>query len=117
MKTMGKSGIRLLFGLGVLGILASGGTALAQGSKTFTNPMIEGRRLDWCLHWGKECGKPAANAWCQRKMGKADGYVIKWQIAPDIGASSPTYVLGDRKVCNKPFCDGFKSITCGFSLD
>jgi hypothetical protein len=90
---------------------------LAQGSKTFTNPTIKGYRLDWCLHWGRQCGKPAADAWCARKMGKADGYAKKWQQAVDIGASSPTYVIGDGAVCNQKFCDGFRSITCGFSLD
>ena len=91
--------------------------ALAQGSQTFSNPTIEGRRLDWCLHWGTQCGKPAADAWCVRKMGKADGYARSWQQAVDIGASSPTYVIGDGKVCNQRYCDGFRSIACGFSLD
>ncbi len=92
-------------------------SALAQGSKTFKNPVIKGYRLDWCLHWGRQCGKPAADAWCASKMGKAGGYAMKWEAAQDIGALSPTYVIGDGAVCNQKFCDGFRSITCGFSLD
>ncbi|MCP4345286.1 MAG: hypothetical protein GY795_07140 [Desulfobacterales bacterium] len=104
-----------LFALLSLGVITSNG--LAQGSKTFKYPKIKDYRLDWCLHWAKQCGKPAANAWCSKKMGKADGYAIKWEIDPDIGASFSTYVMGDEKICNKEFCDGFKYITCGFSLD
>jgi hypothetical protein len=89
----------------------------SQGREVFNNPMIEGYRLDWCLHWGKQCGKAAANAWCSRKMGKADGYAIRWEVDADIGVSSPTYVIADEKVCDRNFCDGFKWIECGSSLD
>ena len=106
------SGVIIFFG-----IIHIDHAALAQGSKTFNNPMIRGYRLDWCLHWGKQCGKPAANAWCAKKMGKADGYAISWKQATNIGASTPTYVLGDKKVCGQQFCDGFQWIKCGFSLD
>jgi len=99
------------------GVAGTNNVALAQGSKTFNNPTIEGYRLDWCLRWGTQCGKSAADAWCSRKMGKADGYAKKWKQAVDIGASFPTYVMGDKKICNQQFCDGFQWITCGFSLD
>jgi hypothetical protein len=110
--------VLLLIGtLFLSGVYDTNNVALAQGSKTFTNPTIKGYRLDWCLHWGKQCGKPAANAWCAKKMGKAGGYAKKWEEAVDIGDSFPTYVIGDGKVCKERFCDGFRSITCGFSLD
>jgi len=82
-----------------------------QGGKTFTNPMIKGYRLDWCYQWGDQCGKPAADAWCAMRM-KAGGHAVDWKEAEDIGASSPTYVMGDGKICNQDFCDGFESITC-----
>ncbi len=98
-------------------VVSTHNVALAQSSKTFNNPTIEGYRLDWCLHWATQCGKPAADAWCKRKMGKADGYAKQWKEAIDIGASSPTYVMGDKKICNQKFCDGFQWITCGFSPD
>jgi len=106
--------IGILFISGVMGLHQ---VALAQGSKTFDKPTIDVYRLDWCLYWGKECGKSAANAWCAKQMGKADGYAIAWKQAKDIGASTPTYVLGDNKICNKQFCDGFEWIECGFSID
>jgi len=40
-----------------------------------------------------------------------------WKQAEDIGASFPTYVIGDKKVCNQQFFDGFEWINCGFSVD
>jgi hypothetical protein len=77
--------------------------------------MISNYRLDWCLHWAQDCGKPAADAWCSQKGGKAGGYAAEWEIDADIGAASPTYVMGDKKVCDQQFCDGFKFITCEFA--
>lgn len=118
MKTSRAKRTAFLMGILLLsGAIDLNSVVLAQGGKVFKNPTIEGYRLDWCLRWGKQCGKPAANAWCSRKMGKADGYVIKWKIDPNIGNSFTTYVMADKKICNKKFCDGFKWIECGFSLD
>lgn len=91
-----------------------GHDSLTQGTQTFTNPSIEGHPLDWCLHWGKQCGKPAADAWCNSKMGKADGFAIQWEKAENIGT---TYVMGDKTICNKSSCDGFRWIKCGLSFD
>src|SRR5262249_25677645 len=34
--------------------------------KTIARPMMGQHRLDGCLHWGKECGLPAATEWCKR---------------------------------------------------
>ena len=118
MKSSQAKKVILIIGVLLLsGVVDTDNVALAQGSKTFNKPAIEGYRLDWCLHWGTQCGKAAADAWCKKKMGKADGYAKKWKQAVDIGASYPTYVMGDKKVCNQKFCDGFQWVTCGFSLD
>jgi hypothetical protein len=75
----------------------------------FTNPSVDGRRLDLCLHWGVECGAPAADAFCKSK-----GYssASSFEIAYDIGAGSPTLVLGDGRVCSEAACDGFSVIDC-----
>ena len=68
-------------------------------------------RLDYCLHWGKQCGMPAANRFCRdRGFRGAKSFVI----AKDIGAKTPTLVLGDGKVCNKTSCDGFARIECQY---
>jgi len=79
-------------------------------NKTFGNPMQGGNRLDWCFNWGVGCGAQAANAWC-----KAQGWkngAVGFSEAKDIGASSPTRLIGTGAVCDQPFCDGFAQITC-----
>lgn len=91
--------------------------AEAQDSKTFIKPTVNGYRLDWCLRWGTQCGKPAADAWCGTKFGKAGGHAVAWKQAPNIGSFAPTYVIRDKKVCRQQFCDGFESITCVMDLE
>jgi len=78
-------------------------------TQTFYAPAVGGNRVDWCLHWGAQCGEPAASAFCQR-MGydRATG----WTIAHNIGAQAPTLVLGDGAFCGQPGCDGFDRVTC-----
>ena len=63
-------------------------------------------RLDWCLSWATDCGKPAADAYCDWKgFSKSSDF----QIAPDIGL---TRIISSGQVCSDPGCDGFKFITC-----
>jgi hypothetical protein len=83
-------------------------TAVAKIS-TFQNPTVNNYRLDLCLHWGVECGAPAANEFCKTKGFSS---AAQWTMATNIGAQSPTFVLGDKKVCNEASCDGFASIHC-----
>lgn len=66
-------------------------------------------RLDWCFNWGTKCGRAAADAYC-----KENGYTeaSEFDQDPDIGRETPTWVLGEQKVCDQDSCDGFKSITC-----
>lgn len=79
---------------------ASGGTPLPAG------PQINGYAIDNCLHWGTSCGKPAADAYCQRiGQGAASSY--------QMGRIHPTLVLGDNRVCNQELCVGFTGIQCG----
>jgi hypothetical protein len=76
---------------------------------THNNPMWNGYRLDWCQNWAQGCGEGAADAYCSA-IGEGDA--ISWTIAPDIGASTPTRVIGSGAVCDQGFCDGFAQITC-----
>jgi len=78
-------------------------------SQQFFAPSIGGNRVDACLHWGTQCGEPAASTFCQKV-----GYdrASAWTIAHDIGAQAPTLVLGDGAVCAQPGCDGFDTVTC-----
>ena len=66
-------------------------------------------RLDWCLNWGTDCGKPAADNFCMRRRYTA---ALDFAVEPNIGALEPTIVSGSNQVCNKNTCDGFKYITC-----
>jgi hypothetical protein len=84
-------------------------TCFKPSTTTFNNPVYNGNRLDWCVSWGTGCGKAAADKFCQWKgFGAATGF----QIANDIGASSPTRVIGTGALCDQGFCDGFNFITC-----
>jgi hypothetical protein len=66
-------------------------------------------RLDWCLNWGTKCGQEAADAYCNE-----NGYsqAAEFEQDVDIGRETPTWVLGEQKVCDQDSCDGFKFITC-----
>lgn len=80
-----------------------------QPERMFRRPRHKEHRLDSCLYSGKECGKPAADAWCRQQ-----GYsrASKLEIEENIGAATPTLVLGDGRVCADMECDGFQSVTC-----
>jgi hypothetical protein len=71
--------------------------------------MFNGNRLDWCLKWSEDCGRPAADAYCQ-----AQGFVKALQFIPDrhIGSRSPTRLIGTGATCDLARCDGFRQITC-----
>jgi OmpA family len=86
--------------------LLSATSLYAQEKKVFENPTVDGGRLDFCLVWGDQCGKAAADAFC-KMQGLAGANA--WEPANDVG---PTIVLTGRKPCNEQWCDGFASITC-----
>jgi hypothetical protein len=66
-------------------------------------------RIDLCLHWGMECAGEAADVYC-----KSLGFdrVSQWEPDPDVGATSPTVVIGSGQICSEPHCDSFASVTC-----
>lgn len=66
-------------------------------------------RIDICLQWGMQCAGEAANVYCQ-----AEGYdrALEWEVEQDIGAHSPTVVIGSGQVCAEAHCDGYFSIVC-----
>lgn len=75
-------------------------------SRTFYNPRISGVRLDWCYRWARNCGIPAASAYCRRK-----GYrrAERYSVAHNIGY---TKIISSGQICNRPFCDGFRWVRC-----
>ena len=75
----------------------------------FDAPRANGYRVDACRSWGQGCGKEAADAFCRLNNFES---ASAFEIDPRIGSKTPTMTIEDRKVCNQPQCDGFKSITC-----
>ena len=79
-------------------------------TQTFPNPSARGVRLDWCAHWGRDCGKPAADLFC--KDAGFDG-AARFTEDPNIGARGiKTLVFGDGRLCTGAQCSGFRVITC-----
>jgi hypothetical protein len=97
-----------LIGLALFALTLSLGAAQAA-EQDFVKPKVGIFRLDWCLVWGAQCGKPAADQFCKTK-----GFTQSnnSEIANDIGASTPTIVIGTGQQCADPGCDGFTYITC-----
>ncbi|MEJ1364946.1 MAG: tetratricopeptide repeat protein [Candidatus Sedimenticola sp. (ex Thyasira tokunagai)] len=77
-----------------------------KGEKTFKKPEVKGYALDLCLHWGRGCGKPAADAWCHSKGFKE---AKRWKVEHD---TPPTIVMGNGKTCEAGYCDRISSVTC-----
>jgi FG-GAP-like repeat len=75
----------------------------------FDAPRANGYRVDACRSWGQGCGKDAADAFCRLNTFES---ASAFEIDPHIGTKTPTMTIEDKKVCNQPQCDGFKSITC-----
>lgn len=80
-----------------------------QGVKTFDMPMVDGKRLDWCYYWGRECGEPAADAFC---INQGYAQALTFEIAENVGDRWDTLVAGDNRSCTDPGCDSFKTIRC-----
>jgi len=95
----------IAFLLGV-NILSSAIDAIALEGR-FDRPTYKGgpARLDVCQHFGKECGKPAADDFC-RIMGYERANKFESEHA------SPTRVIVFGQECNGPGCVAFKFIVC-----
>lgn len=72
----------------------------------YSEPEVDGVRVDWCYGWSKGCGKPAADAYCQ-----SEGYAEAKEFDKAEGVG-PTRVLSTGQLCDDPTCDGFESLTC-----
>jgi hypothetical protein len=98
----------LIIVFALLGFAGCFGVAEAA-EQDFVKPKAGIFRVDWCYLWGTQCGKPAADRFCQSK-----GFTQSnnFEEAIDIGAATPTIVLGTGQQCADPSCDGFTFITC-----
>ena len=90
----------------------AGPLAHAQQTQTqmFAPPTLHGVLLDWCAHFGRDCGKPAADLFCREQhFDQATCFSID-QNAGQRGI--PTLVFGDGSLCQGAQCSGFRQITC-----
>ena len=78
-------------------------------SQTFAYPVHQVYRLNFCLNSKRDCGEPAAQAWCKTQ---GFGTASAWKIDENIGSLFPTVVLGEDRICAQFVCDGFQEITC-----
>jgi hypothetical protein len=76
--------------------------------RVFANPTWNEYRLDACLRWGAECGKPAADAFCRKKGFSESFYSV---LDPERGRSH-TRLIGTNQICDKDICVGFQMIIC-----
>lgn len=76
-------------------------------TQLFKNPMAGKLRVDVCLKLNKECGKPAADRFCQ-----AMGFRYASRCTIDNVPTVPTFLIGAQKICNEKFCKGFSEIEC-----
>jgi hypothetical protein len=86
-------------------LFASGATS--QGAEfRYTRPIYKNLPLDYCRVWAKECGTPAADAFCKR-LGhhRATGFSVRL-------ASPPTRVIGDGRECRGAGCNRISEIVC-----
>ncbi len=82
----------------------------ATQTQIFTAPSIRNVRLDWCAHFGRDCGQVAADLFCREMQFER---ATRFAIDQNIGARGvDTLVFGDGALCHAPQCSGFRSITC-----
>ncbi len=80
-------------------------TTLSAGGN-FRLPKIDGVFINWCLTWSKQCGKPAADKFCQIK-GFHNATIFK-----KINNIGTTKILATGKTCHNPDCNAFLYIKC-----
>lgn len=92
-------------------LLLGSGIAFADAPEraVYEPPLHQGLRVDVCRLWSQGCGQPAVDYFCELQHYTQ---AFAFEIAADIGASTPTRTLEDGRICDQAYCDGFRSITC-----
>lgn len=77
--------------------------------QAFSPPVVHNMQVDYCLTFGKNCGQPAADKFCQKQ-----GFQYAAKFSKDNSPALPTLVLGSGAWCKTPGqCASFTSVTCG----
>jgi hypothetical protein len=79
---------------------------VCQRIATFDDPRVNGYGLDYCREWAKDCGWPAATAFC-RSQGYVKAVDFRW-----VKNNQKTRVIASGQVCNAPQCDRISHVTC-----
>ena len=77
-----------------------------EATVTFANPQIGGYGLDYCREWAKDCGWPAAHAFCVVK-GHPKAVDFKW-----VKDNQKTRIINGGQVCDAAFCDRISKVVC-----
>jgi hypothetical protein len=78
-------------------------------TRHFDEPMLQGVALDFCRAWARDCGKPAADAFCQ-----SQGFAMATDFVTRPNAP-PTRVISTGQVCDNMRCARIASLTCANS--
>jgi len=81
-------------------------TPASAAEARYKNPKVGKYALDYCKKWGKDCGRPAADAYCRKK-----GYrrALRYRVRKD---RPPTRVISSGQVCKAPGCDRIDYVVC-----
>jgi hypothetical protein len=89
------------------------GPNLGKNDNYFPEPSINGKRIDFCFHRGKLCGKEkdgAGDIFCQRA-----GFPAGVEAAPEDYGLERTFIMGGAETCPEhpgDKCSGFGFIRC-----
>lgn len=106
----------LRFSLSVLAIILAvtfSSKVSAQASEEtgdFNLPMVRGYAVNWCKHQGRDCGKPAADLFCNEM-----GYQRATSFTHDQRSGArgvDSLIFGDGMLCQGTQCQSFGAITC-----
>lgn len=74
--------------------------------KIYKSPKIKGYALDICREWGKNCGKPAADAFCKSKGHKRS---LSYKVRKN---TPPTKIIRGGGICVENYCDRISKVIC-----
>jgi len=82
-----------------------------QPTQTYARPHVgletmNGLRLDWCLSWERDCGKPAADAFC-----KLQGYDAARSFEKQV-TGGQTWLPADEQICGGDKCAALAEVVC-----
>lgn len=88
-----------------IALLILSGSFAHAAVRNYFAPEVDGKRLDSCLAGKRDCGKPAADAFC-----KAQGFDNALIFQRE--AAAATRHLGNGASCAGDSCTSFKQIKC-----